>query len=172
MYYLIMSQVNNYEVIIREGNVRLIKTVKVTYVWDSCLITGKHDPTFKLLFRDAYEITHKHSDEDIDDCVYQINGREFKGISFKEGEILQKLDEEHEIRQYPDGTKFLLYREDIPTFDSYDRMLDSRKYVAVYRDNNEINLIDCHCGYIIGHINIYLGLKEVPPEFSNLLKLL
>ncbi len=124
-------------------------------------------------FERAYELENSAHD-DIENCVYRVNGREFTDLSFAKGTLLENLkgDERNgvKLKQYEDGTKFLLFHYDVPTFDSSDREYDGNCLAAVYRDDSGVKLIHCHYGYKLPRIRFYLNLKKSNEEFDKLLE--
>ena len=141
-------------------NVRLKVVEDTKFNWDS----------IKFEFAEAYKIEHIDWHKGIQDCVWKLNDRVFTDLSCLEGKLIKKFssgrsDSEYKLKKYSDGTRFLFYSEEIPTFDSGDREWDSMKYCAVYCDKHGINLIHCHEGYKLGRINICVGLKKVGAEF-------
>lgn len=121
----------------------------------------------------AYELENSAHD-DIENCVYRVNGREFTDLSFAKGTLLENLkgDERNgvKLKQYEDGTKFLLFHYNVPTFDSSDREYDGNCLAAVYRDDSGVKLIHCHYGYKLPRICFYLNLKKSNEEFDKLLE--
>lgn len=122
-----------------------------------------------LEFSKVYEIEHTDWSEGIRDCVWQLNGRKFHDLSCLKGKTIKKFssgrsDFSYQLRQYPDGKKFLFYSEEIPTFDEGDREWDSMKYRALFCDEHGVNLVHCHEGYRLARINICVGLKKVGAE--------
>ena len=61
----------------------------------------------------------------------------------------------------------MYFYNDIPTFDSDDRVWDGNEYIAIYSDKGVINLISCHCGYQIPDIRVYINLKNFDAAFSE-----
>ena len=166
------------EVVIEEAPVVLIKGNDLTleklddntYLWPE----SKYSEQDNLEFESAYEIDRNSWSEGIYDCVYKVNGRQFKDLDCTKGNAIKTFDEEHgnffEIREYADGEKFLFHYHDIPTFDSGDREWDSICHVVVFRDNKGINLIHCQHGYKVPRILIYLNLKKSNAKFDKWLK--
>lgn len=129
-----------------------------------------------LSFEKAYRINRKSYDTGIRDCIYIIRGRMFTDLSCMKGETIMKIEDEkskndvYELRAYPDGGKFIFYVGTKPIFDSGDREWDHYSAVAVYADEQGVNLIHCTHGYKIPRIDIYLGLKKAGPFFATVLK--
>ena len=148
-------------------NVALKSLEKTTYT-DFPVSGGQR---LELTFDRAYVIEHINWDYGISDCTYSIHGREFKDLSFGRGETVEEIDDSdsigHSLRIYPDGKKFIFAFKEIPTFDSGDRVWDSVRHVAIYCDDEGVNLIHCQHGYQISRIKIYIGLNKIAPEFSK-----
>ena len=147
-------------------NVALKISEENIYVWREADFRIK----MTLEFGKIYEIDHVNWDDGIKNCVYDVNGRTFKDLSCLKGKVIKKFpmtrdDCGYQLRQYPDGKKFLFYWEDIPTFDDGDREWDSMKYRAVFCDDNGINVIHCHEGYKLPRIYICVGMKKASEEF-------
>lgn len=153
-------------VIVSGKNVVLDPVEETTFIW--------REPNFKpnmtLEFSKAYEIRRIDWNEGIHDCVWQLNGRTFTDMSCLKGKTIKKFytgrdDYSYHLRQYEDGKKFLLYYEEIPTFDSGDREWDSMKLRALFCDDYGVNLVHCHEGYKLPSIKIRVGLKKASAEF-------
>ncbi|MBQ9486604.1 MAG: hypothetical protein IJU91_02230, partial [Selenomonadaceae bacterium] len=130
---------------------------------------------FTLEFERAYKLECSFwDDSNISDCVYRVNGREFTDLSFAKGTVLENLqgddDNGVKLKQYEDGTKFLLFHYDVPTFDSSDREYNSDCVFSAYRDDSGVKLIHCHYGYKLPRIYFYLNLKKSNEEFDKLLE--
>ncbi len=123
-----------------------------------------------LFFETGCEIRHRRWDEGIMGCVYQIRERVFKDLSFMDGQTVEKLSEEAEIREYPDGTRFLYSCFGLPIFDSGDRKWGSRKSTVLYCDGDDVIMISSTFGYKIPRIDVYTGLKKMMPKIAELLK--
>ena len=161
----------NYEsedVVLPLGQNIALKSIEKTTYTDFTMSDGQ---TVELTFDRAYEIEHINWDYGIRDCTYLIHGREFKDLSFCRGETVEEIDDNdsmgHSLRIYPDGKKFIFAFKEIPTFDSGDRVWDSVRHVAIYCDDEGVNLIHCQHGYQIPRIKIYIGLNKIAPEFSK-----
>ena len=102
----------------------------------------------------------------------QCYGQKVSGFIICRREKISAYDNECEIREYPDGKRFLYVYERVPIFDSDDAEWGDRKYTSVYADVNGINLIHSYCGYKVGRVEIYLGLKESIPALDEYLKYL
>ena len=140
-------------------NVRLKVVEDNKYTWDN----------IQFEFAEIYQIEHTNHGG-IQDCVWKVNGRIFTDLSCLQGDLIKDFTTDrndclYRLKKYSDGTKFLFYREEIPTFDDGDREWDSMKYRAVYCDNRGVNLIHCHEGYRLARINICVGMKKVSKEF-------
>lgn len=131
-----------------------------------CLWPGKRDEDRELVFKRAYEIKPKYPKEEISDLTFRVHSREFRDLSFLDGETLQKYPDENEIRRHADGTKFCFSYESIPTFDFGDRKWDSARHIVVYADDDGIHMIRCHHGYAIPGIEVYIGLQKSVPAFD------
>lgn len=153
---------SNEEVTIIRGNVKLKTLTQLVYEW-----TGKINEDRELVFKNAYKIEMTDRDEGIVDCIYTVNGRVFKDLSFMTGRTIQKFSDDYAIREYEDGTKFLSTYGKIPTFDYYDRLWASRSQIAIYCDEFGINLIQCYSGYKLASISIYLKLVKSIPSFTE-----
>ena len=120
----------------------------------------------KIFFTEAYRIESSlYDDRGLHDCIYSVMGRKFKDLSFADGRTLKKFktnnDSKRELREYPDGRKFLYIYERIPIFDSFDAEWGDRQYTSVYADINGLNMIHTYCGYKLGSVEIYLGLTKL-----------
>ena len=109
-------------------------------------MAGKINDERDLVFKKAYEIASTHLREGISNLAFRVYNREFKDLSFLEGEILQEYPDRHEIRKHADGTKFMFLYSGVPTFDFEDRVWDSMVHIAVYADAYGINMIHCSHG--------------------------
>ncbi len=157
----------NDDISIYSGKVRL-KDIKASFNWN-----GNYKEDTELIFKKAYSIEHSGFDEGISGCTYSVHRRRFTDVSFAKGGMLDHYPRGYEIRRHADGTEFLFSFNDIPTFDEGDRDWDSMEHIAVYCDDEGINLIQCRHGYEIPRINVYIGLiKSIPAldEWLNLLK--
>lgn len=147
-------------------NVELTVCKENVYIWREADFRIK----MTLEFEKIYELEHVDWDYGIKNCVYSVNGRNFKDLNCMRGHVIKKFpmtrdDCGYELRKYSDGKKFLFYWEDIPTFDDGDREWDSMKYRAVFCDENGVNVIHCHEGYKLPRIRICIGMKKVSAEF-------
>ena len=103
------------DVIVLSGSVKLTEQQKTSYYWQ-----GRYDEDRELVFEKAYEIEHINWSEGVRDCIYRVHDREFKDLSCMSGKTLKKFSDDTEIREHEDGTEFLFFFIDIPTFDSGD----------------------------------------------------
>lgn len=149
------------DILIMSGNAMVNALSEPVYQW-----AGRLDEDRELVFSKAYEIAPTHYGEGISDVVFRVHSREFKDLSFLYGETLQEYPNHNEIRRHADGTKFYFSYESIPTFDSGDREWDSMSHIAVYADDEGINMIHCRHGYAIPRIKVYIGLKKSIPAFN------
>lgn len=135
----------------------------------SYTIDLKKGRKYSFEFKKAYMIRSNDSEQGIRNCIFRIHGRTIEDLSFTEGVTLTKYPDKGELRLSPDGVKFLYFYNDIPTFDSYDRIWDGDEYNIIYKDSEGVNLIYCRSGYRIPKIKIYVGLKNSNPDFSEYL---
>lgn len=154
--------------IVSGKNVRVEISEYTTFTCISCKIRN-------LEFERAYELEGSFLDDrNIENCVYRVNGREFTDLSFVKGTLLENLKGNGkngvELMQYEDGTKFLLFHYDVPTFDIYDREYDGNCLAVVYHDENGVKLIHCHYGYNLPRIYFYFNLQESNAEFDKWLE--
>ena len=152
------------EVEILDGNVSL-DSIEPVYEWPG--IVGED---CKIQFNAAYEIERKDWNNGIVDCIYRVHEREFKDLSFLQGETIEEFPDNYEIRTHEDGTRFLFHYSDIPTFDYGDRAWNSMLHLVVYADKSGVNMIYCRHGYAIGRIRIYIGMSKSIPIFSEWLR--
>lgn len=154
------------EVAILRGNAVLEEQADPSRQW---MGAPDEDP---LTFRHAYRIEKRDFEEGIHNCTYRVLDRAFTDLSYLEGDTLRRFEgaEHCELRKRADGTRFLYFFHDIPTFDSSDRDWDSCCQTAVYRRGEEICMIDCRHGYQIPRILVYIGLTESTPAFDEWLK--
>ena len=122
-----------------------------------------------LSFENAFVIDSRDHFTGLNDCTYQIGNRQFTGLSFARGQVLEQLPYDFTLRMHEDGTKFLHLYKAIPTFDFSDRQFDSQSHIAIYADGGMLNLIHCRCGYIITSVRIFTGLKTIPQPFLPLI---
>lgn len=148
-------------ILILSGNAVVNALSKPVYLW-----AGKFDEDRELIFSKAYEIEPNHYGEGISNVTFRVHSRKFKDLSFLNGKTLQEYPDHNEIRRHADGTKFYFSYESIPTFDSGDREWDSMSHLAVYADDEGINMIHCRHGYAIPKIKVYIGLKKSIPAFN------
>ena len=154
-----MSDKNN-DVMIIKGDAHIEDINRTLYLYIG------ENKRYALSFKAAYRITHNDSDG-LKDCVYSVNGREMKDLSFAEGSTANVYSKDIEMRVSDDKVKFLYFYNDIPTFDSYDRIWDGDEYIVIYKDSKGIELIKCRFGYRVGNIDIYRGLESSKPELSE-----
>ena len=163
----------NSNVIIHSGRASLEMLDEAVFMWPV-----PYPEDGRIYFTEAYRIeSSSFSNYGLNKCIYSVMGRRFQDLSFADGETIQKFDVHHEgneceIRKYTDGTKFLYIFERVPIFDSYDAEWGDRKYTSVYADINGVNMIHTYCGYNVGSIEIYLGLKESISALDEYLKYL
>ena len=138
-----------------------------TFAWENG--NGK---VCELIFQRAYSIDKKKWDADISGCAYRIHRRKFRDLSFMEGEVVRALPDGGEVRAHADGTRFLYFHKNIPTFDSEDRTWDGNGQTVAYRDDAGTHLIYCRHGYRIPKIQVFIGLVKSAPEFEEKLRLL
>ena len=153
------------DVVIIQGNVIVKEISKPIFEW-----SGKADDDRELVFNRAYEIAPPYLGEGISNMVFRVHNREFKDLSFLNGETLQEYPHHNEIRKHADGTKFMFSYNNIPTFDSGDREWDSAVHITVYADESGINLIHCRHGYKVPRIKVYIGLQKSIPAFTEWLE--
>ena len=158
----------NEDLVLLSGQDVALRSLEKTTYTDFPVYNGQ---SIELTFGRAYALYRINWDYGISDCTYSIHGREFKDLSFGIGETVEKIDDNdsigHSLRIYPDGKKFIFAFEEIPTFDSGDRVWDSVRHVALYCDDKGVNLIHCQHGYQIPRIEIYIGLNKIAPGFSK-----
>ncbi len=129
-----------------------------------------------LEFQKAFQIRYRNYDAGIRDCTYIVRGRTFTDLSCMKGETVVEIDDKkdkddvYEVRAYSDGRKFIFHGSTKPTFDFADREWDHYGDLAVYADEQGVNLIHCSYGYKIPRIDIYLGLKKAGPFFAPILE--
>lgn len=149
------------------GNVTVDHIKPPSYQW-----AGRLDEDRELLFEQAYQIERADWDKGIEDCVYRIHDRTFCDLSGLSGETIHKTEDGFELRRHSDGTVFLFSCIDIPTFDAGDREWDSMSHLAVYRDEQGINMIHCTHGYKIPRIGVYISLLKGIPAFLKWIEIL
>lgn len=158
---------------ILQGDVNVKMLDKTDFLWFQT-----DDKRNILVFEKAFEISYENSDKGIRDCTYMVRGRTFTDLSCMKGETIKEIegkehtDDVYEVRAYPDGGRFIYHSIIKPTFDSGDREWDHYGALAVYADEQGINLIHCSYGYKIPRIKIYLGLKKAGPFFAPILEYL
>lgn len=163
----------NSNVIILKGKASLRVLDEAVFIWPV-----QYPEDGRISFTEAYRIESSLSRNDgLNKCMYSVMGRKFQDLSFTDGETIQKFDVNHEdneceLREYDDGRKFLYFYERVPIFDSYDCEWGDRKYTSIYADINGVNLIHSYCGYKVGSVEVYLGLKESIPALNEYLKYL
>ena len=154
-------------VLVKGNDLTLEKLDDNTYSWPE----SKYSEQDNLEFESAYEIDRNSWFEEIYDCVYKVNDRQFTDLECMKGNSIETFEKKNgnvfEIRKYNDGKRFLFHYHEIPTFDSGDREWDSICHVVVFRDNKGINLIHCQHGYKIPRILIYLNLKKSNPKLDK-----
>lgn len=104
-----------------------------------------------------------------DDC-FLLDG---KWISYCELPLV--LDEEiddkmrycHDTR---DGERVLALYEDVPTFDSGDRMYDSVHKAYIKRIGKELIALYIANGYVLSESNLYLGVKPENDDAAQMLR--
>lgn len=138
----------------------------------SCTMNFGKDERYNFEFKEAYMIESNDSDKGIKNCLFRIHSRTIEDLSFTEGATVTEYSDKGKLKLGPDGVKFLYFYNDIPTFDSYDRIWDGDEYIILYRDPEGVNLIYCRSGYRIPKIKIYVGFKKSNPDFSEYLNLL
>ena len=153
------------------------KNVRVeNYEWNVFRCVSCDIRDFEMEFESAYQLVRSGYGSGIENCTYRVNGRKFTDISFAKGTMLEILQGNErngvQLRQYEDGKKFLLFRYDVPTFDSSDREYDGTCLFAAYRDEEGVKLIHCHYGYKLPRIYFYMNLKKSCAEFDKLLEYL
>ncbi len=153
------------DVRILEGNVNVKMLNQLEFLWSR---TGSERNT--LEFRKMFQI--ENNDVGIRDCTYIVRGRTFTDLSCMMGDTIMEIDDQCEVRAYPDGVKFIFHGSTKPTFDFADREWDHYVALAIYADEQGVNLIHCSYGYKIPRIDIYLGLKRAGAFFAPFLKYL
>ena len=165
------------DVVLVKKNATLSRLKNNIFKWPSPHRYSSADKHKKisLEFARAYVIRYRSDYRNgLKNCVYQIHGREFTDLNFAKGEILKTFEDStrkdlFEVRQYPDGKKFIYHFYDIPTFDAEDRDWDGDGDVVVFRDNDGVNLISCRSGYYIPEIEIFVGLQTQDADFEKFL---
>ena len=137
----------------------------------SCFFVGREGEATNAEFEHAYEISNVQWPKDCT-ASYEVGSRRFSGLSYSKGRSIAKAKGSYEIKKHPDGTVYLCMKIEYPTYDSYDRMYANRFQRVIYRENNEIVVIQAKYGRIVPKINIYIGLKESVPFLDRLLDLL
>ena len=122
---------------------------------------------YELRFKDAFIIRETDRDAGMRGSTYRVNGRVMEDLSFTKGTVEEVFERDITLRSGTDGVRFLYFYEDIPTFDSYDREWDGNGDTVIYKDAEGINLIYCRSGYKISEIEIYIGLTDAEPDFSE-----
>ena len=123
-----------------------------------------------LEFDRASVICHISFCEPMHNCEYRVHSKQFKDLSFVKGEKVKDLSDGISIRKYEDGTRYLYFHEEIPTFDSGDRDWDSDRVVVMYVDEDGVTLIHCRFGYGIPRIEVYCRLKKSTEKVNELLR--
>lgn len=149
---------------ILSGDVKLSRLEDISCRWVEP--SGKN---FTLEFEQAFEIERKDRDKGLQNCIYRVGGRKFLDIDFLDGATLKTFFDEYgdglKLKTFSDGKKFLYRYEEVPTFDSDDRVWDSIDEFGVFYDGAGVNLINCRHGYRIPRIKIYLRLRKADRDF-------
>ena len=69
-----------------------------------------------------------------------------------------------------DGERVLALYEDVPTFDSGDRMYDSIHKAYVKRVGNELIALYIVNGYVLSKADLFLGVKPVNEDAKQILR--
>lgn len=155
------------DVMVFSGKVVVRKSSNLSYQWPDWAWED-----YDIAFQKAYEIEHTDWDEGIMGCRYRVQGRDFTDLSCMRGRTLRRYPDGYEVRKHADGTRFLYYHTDIPTFDFGDMEWDSTCCVALYGNDKGINLICCNYGFQIPRIKVYIGLCKPTPSITKWLKIL
>jgi|GEM_PF-2994407 len=135
----------------------------------TCLWQEPSRKRYDLEFAQAFEIEHKDWDKGIQGCEYLVGNKKFVDIDFLDGKTLKTFFDEYgdglKLKTFSDGRKFLYRYEEVPTFDSDDRVWDSIDEFGVFYDGEGVNMINCRHGYRIPRINIYLRLRKADRDF-------
>ena len=112
-----------------------------------------------------------HSSISLEECVYTVGSKQFKGDEPAKGEEIEALTDENgdyvSVKQDRFGNKTLYQYEPIPIFDSGDREWDSyRKYALIY-DGKDIDVVVFKGGYRIAQIDVYKKLKLGDVSFKR-----
>ncbi|MCD8132099.1 MAG: sel1 repeat family protein [Lachnospiraceae bacterium] len=104
-----------------------------------------------------------HSNAPLEECVYTVGSKRFKGNEPLSGEAIEVLTDGNgyyvSVKQDRYGDKIVYEHVTVPTFDSGDREWDSyRKYALIY-DGKNIDVIAFKGGYKIANIDVYRKLK-------------
>lgn len=137
----------------------------------SCFFVGKEGEATNAEFEHAYEISNVEWPKDVN-VSYEVGSRRFSNLSYSKGKSITKARGSYEIKKHPDGTVYLCMKIEYPTYDSYDRMYASHFQRVIYRENNEIVVIQAKHGRVVPKINIFIGLKESVPFLDRLLDVL
>lgn len=123
---------------------------------------------YKLIFEQAFEIERKDWDKSLQDCDYEVCGRKFHDIDFLDGTTLKTFYDDDgdglKLKTFSDGKKFLYRYEEVPTFDSDDRVWDSIDEFGLFYSDG-VHMINCRHGYRIPRIVIYLNLQKADRDF-------
>ncbi len=135
----------------------------------SCSWIDSTGEKITLEFSQAYEIERDNYNEGLQDCEYLIHCRKFVDLDFMDNKTLKTFFDDnntgYRLKKFEDGQKFLYSYEDVPTFDSDDRVWDSIDEFGIFFDDEGIHMINCRHGYKIPRIKIYLNLQKADKDF-------
>ncbi|MCD8049066.1 MAG: hypothetical protein LUG52_05590 [Clostridia bacterium] len=124
-----------------------------------------------LSFEETESVREDFGKTTLDEQVYNVGGKQFKGDEPTRGELKEVLFEGYEhhmaIKEDKFGDRVIYEYVAVPTFDSGDSMWDSyRKYALVF-DGESIDLVLFKGGYRIARIEIYTKLISAGADFKK-----
>lgn len=112
-----------------------------------------------------------HSNIPLEECVYTVGSKQFKGDEPLRGEAIEVLTDGNgyyvSTKQDRFGDKTIYEHETVPTFDSGDREWDSYREYALIYDGKDIDVVAFKGGYKIANIDVYRKLKLGDVSFKE-----
>ena len=136
-----------------------------------CFFVGKQGQQTNAVFEKAYEISNVNWPEHVN-ASFEIGSRSFIDLSYSAGRIISRASGAYYLKKHPDGTDYLCLNFEYPAHDSYEKMYACRFQRVVYKENDEVVVIQTKYGSVVPKINVFIGLKESVPYLDKLLGIL
>ena len=136
-----------------------------------CFFVGKEGQQCNAVFEKAYEITSNNWPDNVS-ADYEIGSRTFSDLSYSAGSIISRARGAYYLKKHIDGTDFLCLNFEYPAHDLYEKMYACHFQRVIYKEGEEVVVIQTKFGSVVPKITVFIGLKESVPYLDKLLNIL